>query len=115
MSLAVTALMHEGVGFSATAAFAIALGAVFIFHFLANAFFVFDSGTDRNTFLRYAGATLVFRLVDFLLFAGLQGFVTPYYIAIALAILITNLVKFLIYRNFVFATRHRCPRVENMT
>ncbi len=107
VSLAVTVLMREGAGLSAEAAFAVALAVVFAFQFFANAFFVFESGADRNTLLRYAGSALVFRLSDFLLFAGLQGLVAPYYVAAALAILITNLVKFLVYRRFVFTGRGR--------
>lgn len=105
VSLAVTVLMREGAGLSAEAAFAVALGVVFTFQFFANAFFVFDSGADRHTLVRYAGSALVFRLADFLLFAGLQGLVAPYYVAAALAILVTNLVKFLVYRRFVFNDR----------
>lgn len=107
VSLAVTVLMREGAGLSAEAAFAVALGVVFAFQFFANAFFVFDSGADRNTLLRYAGSALVFRLADFLLFAGLQQLVAPYYAAAALAILITNGVKFLVYRRLVFTGRGR--------
>lgn len=110
VSLAVTVLMREGAGLSAEAAFAVALAVVFAFQFFANAFFVFESGADRNTLLRYAGSALVFRLSDFLLFAGLQGLVAPYYAAVALAILITNLVKFLVYRRFVFTGRSRDGR-----
>ena len=113
VSLGVTVLVREGAGLSANAAFAMALGVVFTFQFFANAFFVFDSGADRNTFLRYAGSALVFRLVDYLLFVGLQGLVAPYYAAAALAILITNLVKFLVYRNLVF-TPGRARRVEHI-
>ena len=105
VSLGVTVLVREGAGLSANVAFAMALGVVFTFQFFANAFFVFDSGADRNTFLRYAGSALVFRLMDYLLFLGLQGLVAPYYVAAALAILITNLVKFLVYRNLVFTGR----------
>ena len=113
VSLGVTVLMREGAGLSANAAFAMALGVVFTFQFFANAFFVFDSGADRNTFLRYAGSALVFRLMDYLLFLGLQGLVAPYYVAAALAILITNLVKFLVYRNLVFTGRDGRVRVES--
>jgi len=112
VSLAVTVLMREGVGLSASMAFAVALGVVFTFQFFANSFFVFNSGAGRNTFLRYAGSALVFRLTDFLLFVGLQGLVSPYYVAAALAILITNLVKFLVYRNIVFTCRDERARVE---
>ena len=67
---------------------------------------------DRNILLRYAGSALIFRLTDFLLFTGLQGLVARYYIAIVLAVLITNLVKFLVYRNFVFSGRGKRVRVE---
>ncbi len=115
VSLGVTVLMREGAGLSVNAAFAMALGVVFIFHFFANAFFVFDSGADRNTFLHYAGSALVFRLMDYLLFLGLQGLVAPYYVAAALAILITNLVKFLVYRNLVFTGRDERARVESIS
>ena len=113
VSLGVTVLVREGAGLSANAAFTVALGVVFTFQFFANAFFVFDSGADRNTFLRYAGSALVFRLMDYLLFVGLQGFVAPYHVAAALAILITNLVKFLVYRNLVFTGRDKRVRVES--
>ena len=112
LSLAVTVLLREGAGLSAGVAFAIALGVVFAFHFFANAFFVFGSGADRHVLLRYAGSALIFRLTDFLLFTGLQGLVARYYIAIVLAVLITNLVKFLVYRNLVFTDRGRRIRVE---
>ena len=113
VSLGVTVLVREGAGLAANTAFAMALGVVFTFQFFANAFFVFGSGADRNTFLRYAGSALVFRLVDYLLFVGLQGLVAPYYVAAALAILITNLVKFLVYRNLVFTGRDGRVRVES--
>ncbi len=113
VSLAVTVLMHEGAGLPADAAFAVALGVVFAFQFLANAFFVFDSGADRNAFLRYAGSALVFRLADFLLFAGLRELAAPYYVAAALAVLVTNLAKFLVYRNFVFTGRDKRVRAES--
>ena len=113
LSLTVTVLLREEAGLSAGAAFAIALGVVFAFHFFANAFFVFGSGADRHVLLRYAGSALIFRLTDFLLFTGLQGFVARYYIAIVLAVLITNLVKFLVYRNFVFTGRSKRIRMES--
>ena len=100
--LAITVLLREGAGLSARAAFAVALGVVFTFQFFANAFFVFDSHADRGTFLRYAGSAVVFRLADFLLFAVLQGLAVPYPVAAALAILTTNLAKFLVYRDLVF-------------
>ena len=112
VSLGVTVLAREGAGLSARAAFAMALGVVFTFQFFANAFFVFNAGADRNTFLRYAGSALVFRFMDYLLFVGLQGLVAPYYVAAALAIFITNLAKFLVYRGFVFTGRDERVRVE---
>ena len=114
VSLAVTVVMHEGAGFSASIAFAMALGVVFTFHFAVNAFFVFNSGADRNIFFRYATAALLFRLLDFLLFSGLQGFVTPYHVAVIVAILITNLTKFFIFRKFVFVAGGRCSKAERM-
>ena len=101
LSLGVTALMHEAAGLSPELSFAVALAVVFAFHFAANAFFVFRSGAGARIFLRYVGAALAFRALDFLLFAGIVE-LAPLYAAAALAVGISNTIKFLVYRRFVF-------------
>ena len=106
VSIGATSFLHEVVGLSVEPSFAVALVIVFSFHFAANAFFVFRSGTDRHIFVRYAAAVLGFRCLDFLLFKGLLDFASlDYPLAIVLALLASHSVKFPVYRNFVFVKR----------
>ncbi len=101
VSLAVTALMREAAGLSDELSFAIALAVVFGFYFVVNAVFVFRSGVSGRNLLRYTVASLTFRALDFLLFSGIAA-VAPVYVAVALAVGLSNSGKFLVYRRFVF-------------
>lgn len=103
VSTGVTVVMHEAVGLSTRQSFAIALVVVFTFHFMSNSYFVFRSGADRHTFLRYTGSALAFRALDFLLFNAIAEFTSLYYyIGVVLAIGTSNTIKFLVYRYLVF-------------
>lgn len=108
VSTGVTVVMHEAVGLSTRQSFAIALVVVFTFHFMSNSYFVFRSGADGYTFLRYTGSALAFRALDFLLFNAIAAF-TPlyYYIGAVLAIGTSNTIKFLAYRYLVFTSRDK--------
>ena len=107
VSVGVTAFLREVANLSVELSFASALVVVFLFHFAANALFVFRSGADRHIFARYVGVVLAFRGLDFLLFKGLLEFLSlDYPLAIVLAVLISNSVKFLVYANFVFVKRN---------
>lgn len=101
VSLVVTALMHEGVGLPEPAAFAIAVAVLFGLHFLSSAYFVFRSGADGRMFLRYTIAALAFRGLDFVLFVAISG-LAPLYAAVVLAMAISNVCKFFVYRHHVF-------------
>ena len=108
ISTGVTVVMHEVVGLSTRQSFAIALIVVFTFHFISNSYFVFRSGADGYTFLRYTGSALAFRALDFLLFNAIAEFTSLYYyIGAALAIGTSNTIKFLVYRYLVFTNRDR--------
>ena len=107
VSVGVTAILREAAGLSVELSFAIALVVVFSFHFAANALFVFRSGADRRIFARYVAAALAFRSLDFLLFKGLLDLASlDYPLAIVLAVLASNSVKFLVYANYVFVKRN---------
>lgn len=101
VGLAVTALMHEEFGLPAPAAFAIAVAVLFALHFFSNAYFVFRSGADGRRFLRYAMAALAFRALDYVLFVA-ASHLTPLYAAVVLAMAVSNVCKFFIYRRCVF-------------
>ena len=106
VSVGVTAFLREVVVLPVDLSFAIALVVVFSFHFAANALFVFRTGTDRHIFMRYTIAALAFRSLDFLLFKGLLVLASlAYPVAIVLAVLASNSVKFLVYSNYVFVKR----------
>ena len=108
VSTVVTVVMHEAVGLSTRLSFAIALVVIFTFHFISNSYFVFRSGAGGYTFLRYTGSALAFRALDFLLFNAIAEFTSLYYyIGAALAIGISNTIKFLVYRYLVFTNRDR--------
>ena len=107
VSVGVTAFLREVAGLPVELSFAIALVVVFSFHFAANALFVFRSGADRQIFARYAVAALAFRSLDFLLFKGLLDLASlDYRVAIVLAVLVSNSVKFFVYSNYVFVKRN---------
>lgn len=110
VGLGVTALLREAAGLSVDLSFAVALAVVFLFHFAANAFFVFRSGADWRILARYAVAALAFRGLDFLLFKVVLDFAPLHYlVAITLAILISNCIKYLVYANSVFVKRGDSP------
>ena len=101
LGIAMTALMREKAGLPPAASFAVALAALFAFHFAANALFVFRAGANRRAFTRYAIAALAFRALDFLIFQAAVQF-APIYLSVLAALLISNIVKFLIYGDAVF-------------
>lgn len=106
VSVGVTAFLREVADLSVEWSFAIALVVVFLLHFAANALFVYRSGADRHIFARYVVTALGFRSLDFLLFKALLDLASlDYPLAIVLAILISNSVKFLVYANYVFVKR----------
>ncbi len=107
ISLGVTVLMYEVGGLSASLSFAVALAVVFGFHFVANALFVFRTTVDRYTFLRYTISALGFRGLDFVLFRIITELIGVYVVAVVLAVVISNALKFLVYRYLVFVGRDK--------
>ena len=108
LALAVTAVGHELVGLPETSAFAAAAACLFVFHFFANALFVFHATPTPGTLGRYAAISLAFRLVEFALFTALDGLAGFHYAAAATMALATSAIfKFLAYRTLVFATPTR--------
>jgi putative flippase GtrA len=107
VNLGMTIFIHEVLGISAEAAFAIALIAVFVMNFYTLRYYVYQ-GQNRpagRQFLEYTSSTLGFRGLEylaFLLFYTWYGY--EYRLVLIIVLVCSTIMKFLWYR-YIFETR----------
>lgn len=105
VNVGLTALLHEVIGIGAEGAFAIALAVVFAIGFVANRHLVFDAGAGRaaHQLARYLPAAVAFRGLQFVSFLALHTWLgAPYLAAVVVVLAFWLVVKFLVFRAFVF-------------
>ncbi len=103
LAMTVTLVGHEFAGMSETLSFAVAAAFLYVFHFAANALYVFRAPPTAAALARYAAASLLFRLAELVVFAALDRLIGLHYtVAAAVALGVSATAKFLVYRTFVF-------------
>jgi putative flippase GtrA len=105
VNFGLTAFLHEIVGLSAELAFAVALVVVFFGNFLSCRYLVFDATADdpKKQLLHYAFASFGFRFAQWSSFVVLHRWLgVPYLLAVAVVLVSWFLIKFSVYRAFVF-------------
>ena len=104
LAISVTSLGHELIGLSPNTSFALALSSLLAFHFVANAFFVFKIRASIQKFRRYGTSAVGFRLLEYFLFMAVHEVGGVYYaLAGVLALSCSMVVKFAVYKYYVFA------------
>ena len=103
LSLGVTILMHEFVDLTERLAFVVALFAVFTFNLFALRLYVFrKDGFLLTQAARYAYFSLAFRVGEFIIYLIFLEIKIPYWVALTIVLMISNLVKYFVFRAFVF-------------
>ncbi len=105
VNVGLTALLHEVAGLGEEMAFAIALAAVFAIGFVANRHLVFGAGAGRadHQLARYLVVAIAFRGVQFASFVAVHTWLgMPYLVAVIGVLGFWLLVKFAVFRSFVF-------------
>lgn len=102
--MSITAL-GKAVGLSATASYAVALAAAFAFNFQSNRHFVFAAADacGRRQARRYVTTAILTRAVEWVVFAVLHPLM-PDLVLIPAIQLVSMLLKFELFRRFVFVT-----------
>ena len=95
---------HELLGFSERVAGGIALVSAYIINFLTARYIVFaTSGSWRRQFMRFIITSSSFRLGEYLVFVFLTGVIGVYYLlALAVTLAASFILKFAIYKTWVF-------------
>jgi putative flippase GtrA len=103
ITLGVPVALHEGLGIDPRIAVAISLVMAFVVNFITNRRFVFKSqGNARGELQRFAIVSAAFRLGEYGLFLLLFALGMAYYIAQPVVLGLTVMLKFLVYRGFVY-------------
>jgi putative flippase GtrA len=106
VGLGVSALCHEVLGWSKEAATAAAFITLLLLNFALGRLFVFRStGRITQQLPRFVAVALVMRSCEYLLSLLLQKRM-PYLLAIAAALCVSSLLKFVLYRTWVFPVTH---------
>ncbi|MYD96064.1 MAG: hypothetical protein F4X98_01580 [Gammaproteobacteria bacterium] len=109
LTLVIVVAAHEFAELSERVSVAIALACTFTYHFFANALWVFRANAGWRTLLRYVVSAAAFRFFEFAFFTVMFALVDLYYaVAVAAALVCSIVVKFFVYRSYVF----RSPRVD---
>lgn len=107
ITLGLPILLHEALGIQVEHAVAAALATAFVFNFATMRLLVFRSeGRVGWELLRYLLAALAFRLAEygvFLVFHRQLGLM--YVVSLGLVLAVSTVLKFALYRNFVFRAR----------
>lgn len=105
LNLAITVFVHEVLGGSEEAAFAVALICVFTFNYAACRYVIYraTSGDPRSQLVKYAGMSLLFRLAEYLGFLFVHTLFNVQYLIAAAVVLGTSFfLKFHFYGTLVF-------------
>lgn len=103
ITLGVPVALHEGLGIDERIAVAIALAMAFVVNFITTRRYVFKSaGNARAELQRFTAVSLAFRLGEYGLFLLLFALGIVYYIAQAIVLVLSFVLKFLTYRGFVY-------------
>jgi putative flippase GtrA len=107
VTLGAPVLLHELVGMGEEIAVAVALFTAFCLNFFMARIYVFRSGgAVVPQLVRFAGASLAFRLAEYLAFLALHLWLDLFYVlAVAVVLVVSFVLKFLFYRVFVFGAR----------
>jgi putative flippase GtrA len=107
LGLVITAGLHEVIGFTPKAAVVIALGCLLIVNFILARRYVFRVGGPAvGQLLRFGTASVVMRGTEYVLFLLMLGsFGMDYLVSLAVAMALSAVTKFLLYRTFVFNAR----------
>jgi len=107
VGLGISALCHEVFGWRAEYAAAAAVGGLLLINFALSRVFVFRStGRFAYQLPRFLSIALVMRAAEYLMFIGLFRMASvPYLVAIAASLVMSSLIKFFVYRNWVFNHR----------
>jgi putative flippase GtrA len=104
VGLGVSALCHEVFGWRVEFATAAAIGALLLINFGLGRVFVFRStGRIAYQFPRFLSIALVMRGAEYLMVIGLLKLArVPYLGALTASLVMSSLIKFLLYRSWVF-------------
>ena len=104
VTLGIPALLHEVFGVGEELSVAISLVAAFCVNFLTTRLYVFGSdGRVGPQLARFALVSAGFRLGEYLAFLVLHTWLgLMYLVALALVLMVSIVLKFFVYRRFVF-------------
>jgi putative flippase GtrA len=106
ITLGLPVLLVEFGGVPERRAVAIALAVAFVVNFVTTRRFVFRSeGRAGGELWRFALTSAGFRLAEYLAFLGLHSLGMVYFLAQALVLTMSFLLKFLVLRSFVYGDR----------
>jgi putative flippase GtrA len=100
-----TAVLHEGLHFPPSSAYAVGLVLAFGFNFFFNRHIVFESHESKGgpQALRFLATSGLFRFAEWLAFGLLSTWVTVHYVLVATTVqLMSLLLKYVVFRRFVF-------------
>jgi putative flippase GtrA len=104
VGLGISALCHEVLGWRQEYAAAAAVSSLLLINFALSRVYVFRS-TGRFTYqlTRFIAIALLMRAAEYLMFIGLfRGTGMPYLLAITASLATSSLIKFFVYRSWVF-------------
>ena len=109
LNIGLTVLFHEVFNFSEKISFSIALLIVFIVNFITVRTIVFnDNGAARRQFLLFFITSVISRVGEYALFLVIFSvFEINYIISISITLTSSILLKFFIYKNFIFKNHHK--------
>lgn len=103
ITLGLPILLHEVFGVADDIAVAVALAVAFIVNFVSTRVLVFRStGRASGELLRFALTSLSFRGLEYLAYLALAWAGVVYYLALAIVLAVSMVLKFLTYRSVVF-------------
>jgi putative flippase GtrA len=104
VGLGVSALCHELLGWRQEYAAAAAVAVLLVINFGLSRIYVFRStGSFSYQLPRFLSIALFMRAAEYLMFMGLFKLVhLPYLVAITAALAMSSLIKFFVYRSWVF-------------
>ena len=107
INIGLTAFLHEILGIPPGIAFAVALACAYAVNFFNNRKWVFASDAAAvPQVARFLSVSLVFRLLEYLVFILLYGTFGMYYLFAVLASLFSfYFLKFFVYKKLVFTSR----------
>ncbi len=106
VTLGLPILLHEFAGTDPRIAVGIAFAVAFVMNFLTTRYFVFRSADSFwSSFRKFLLSSLMFRGAEYLGFLGLFALGLPYYVAQAIVVGLSFVLKFLALKHFVFKGR----------